>query len=98
MKVVQAHNEVSKKYNELSSTVNLLKSENACLPKSLKEAEATIFIREVELNRVKQRVEYYQDKSSSMERYSMVKICAEMMRDFLDRKASSWDIKATFSS
>ena len=94
MEAIQAHNKVLRKYNELNSTADLLKSENACLSKSLKKAEATISLREVELKQVEQRVEYYQDKSSSMEMYTTVKIRVEMMRDFLDEKASSWDIKA----
>ena len=92
------HNELSKKYNELSSTVDLLKSENAHLSKRLKEEEGSITVREAELKRFKQRAEYYEDKSSSIEMYITVKVRTEMMREYLGGKASSWDTEAEFKS
>ena len=98
VEVVQSHNQVSEKFNELKSSADLLKSENTRLSKSLKEAETTIFVREAELKKVEQKAEYYEDKSSSMKMYTTVKIYAEMKRQFLDGKASSWDTKASFKS
>ena len=52
MELVQAHNEILKKYNNLYTAANLIKSENARLTKSLREAEVTISVRDVKLKRV----------------------------------------------
>ena len=41
MEAVQAHNNISKWYNELKASTDLMESENARLTKKLKESDAT---------------------------------------------------------
>ena len=89
VEVAQMHNEIPNRYNELKSIANLIKSENAHLSKSLKAAESTFSIWEAELKRVEQQVKYYEDKSSSIEMFTTVKVRAEMLKEYSEGKASS---------
>ena len=93
-----AQNEISKKYNELHSAMDLMKSENAHLTKSLKEVETTISVRVAELKRVEWHADYYEDKSSSIKMYTTVKVRAEIMKKFAKGKTSSWNPEAAFKS
>ena len=88
--VVQAYNDISRKYNELQNVVDLMKNENAHLTKSLNEAKATISVREAELKRAEQQTEYYEDKSSSTEMFTTIKVRAKMMKEFTEGKTSLW--------
>ena len=82
VEIGQAHNEISSKYNELKSTTNLMKNENTRLSKILKVTEATLSVREAELKRVEQRAEYYEDKYSSIEIFTTIKVHADMLKEF----------------
>ena len=75
-----------------------MKSETIPLTKKLKELEAAISIQEAELKNVEQKVEYNEDKSTSIEMFTTVKVHAEMMKEFIKGKISSWNPKAEFKS
>ena len=91
VEIVQAYNEISNKYNELNSTADLMKRKNAFLLKSLKAVEETFSIQEAELKQVEWHAEYYEDKSSSIEMHTTVKVRAKMLKEYIERKTFSWD-------
>ena len=95
---VLAYNDVSTKYNDLWAFSNLIKSENAHLSKKLKEAETTFFVQEAELKKVELKVEYYEDKSRIIKMFTIVKVRAEIMKEFTEGKSSSWDPEVDFKS
>ena len=87
------HKDISKNYNELQSSADLMKSEKARLSKNLIVAEATLSTKEAELKRVESKVEYYEDKSTSIGLFTTVKVHAEMLKEYYEGKTSSWDPK-----
>ena len=87
--VAQAYNDITNKYNELQTASDLMKSENARLKKKLKEAEETISIQEVELKKVELKVEYYKEKSHSIEMFTTIKVLTKIMTKFTEGKSSS---------
>lgn len=46
-----------------------------------------------ELKEVKKRAEHFEDKCTSIEMFTNIKVHAEMMKEFADGKASSWDVE-----
>ena len=50
--VVQAHNNIFEKYNELKASADLMKNENACLSKKLKAVEEDFSAQEAKLKKV----------------------------------------------
>ena len=95
--VVQTRNILSEKYNELKSSFDLKESENAHFSRKLKEVEEALFAWEVELKKVKSDAEYYEDKSTSIELFTTVKVHVEILKEYTEGKLSSWDPEATFS-
>ena len=95
---MQAYNDIASKYNELQIDSELMKSENSHLTKKIKEDEAIISVREVVLKKVERKVEYYEEKSSSIEIFMTVKVCVEMINEFTEGKSYSWNPEAEFKS
>ena len=54
--------------------------------------------REAELEEVRSKAEHYEDKSMSMKLFTTVKVRAEMIKDFLEGKMSTWDPVAASSA
>ena len=63
-----------------------MKSENAHLTKKLKESEKTITVREDKLKKVEQKAKYYEDKCTSIEMFTTIKVRVEMMKEFVEGK------------
>ena len=95
---MQAYSDIANKYNDLQAASGLMKSENSCLTKKLKKAKTTISVWEAELKKVELKAKYYEDKSHSIEMFKIVKICAEIMKEYTKGKSSSWNPKAEFKS
>ena len=75
-----------------------MKSENARLSKKLKEVEAALSAQEAELKKVETKAEYYDEKSTSIELFTTVKVHAEMLKEYTEGKISSWDSEVAFSA
>ena len=88
-KAVQSHNNISEKYNELKASSDLMKNENARLTRKLKESEAVLSAWEAEFKKVESKAEYYEDKSTSIELFTTVKVRAEMLKEYTEGKLSS---------
>ena len=95
---VQVHNNISDKYNELKSFVDLMKSENARLSKNLKAAEVALFAKEAKLKQVEFNAKYYEDKSTSINLFTIVKVHADMLKEYSEGKISSRDPEAAFAA
>ena len=96
VEAVQAHNNISEKYNELKASSNHMKNENAHLTRKLKESEVALSTQEVEFKKVESKAKYYEDKSTSIELFTTVKVHAKMLKEYTEGKLSSWDPKAAF--
>ena len=72
--------------------------ENIRLKKRVEDLEALMSVREKEMKDAKYKVEYYEDKSTSMKLFTTMKVRAEMTRDFSEGKASTWDLAAASSA
>ena len=86
---VQSLNDSSKKYNDLKSGHDKLKGDHSTLAQKYKDSQAVLFAREAELEKVKERADYYEDKCTSIEMYTTVKLRAEAMKQYSEGQASS---------
>ena len=64
----------SSQYNVLKKDVNVKEEENARLKKRVEDLEALMTAREKELKDAQFKVEYYEDKSTSMKLFTTVKV------------------------
>ena len=62
----------------------------------MKETKATFFEWNREHEKVDGKAEYYEEKSRSIEMFNTIKVCAELLREFIDGKSSSWNPEAKF--
>ena len=97
-KVIQAHNILSKKYNEFKFSVGHKDSENAHLSKELIEVKAALSAWETELKKVKSDVKYCEDKSISIKLFTTIKVCAKMLKEYTEGTLSSWNLDVAFST
>ena len=89
--------EAVKSYNNLSGQHNDLKKD-ADAKKKVEDLEALMSVREKELKDSQSKVEYYEDKSTSMKLYTTVKVRAEMTKEYSEGKATTWDPAAASSA
>ena len=96
--MVETYNKLSGQYNDLKKSVDLKDAENARLKKKVEELEAEVFARDKALKDAQYRADYFEDKSTSMKLFTMVKIRAEMVKEFSEGKATAWDLEAASSA
>ena len=92
------HNILSEKYNEPTTSANHKERENAHLGKELKKVKAALFVWEAKFKKVESKAEYYEDKSTSIKLFTTVKVHAEMLKEYIEGKISTWDLEAAFSA
>ena len=96
--MVQAHNNLSDRFNKFKYEVDSKESENVLLKKRVEELEATYSIQNAELKELWSKVEQLEDKSMSIKLFTTVKVRAEMVKEFKEGKTSDWDPEAAFSA
>ena len=60
--------------------------------------KATLSAREDEFKKVEFNVEYYKDKSISIELFTTIKVRAKMLKEYTEGKNYSWDPEAALSA
>ena len=60
--------------------------------------KTTLSAQEVKLKIAKSNAEYYEDKSTSIELFTTIKVHAKMLKEYTEGRLSSWDPKAAFST
>ena len=96
MEAAQVYNNLSKKFNELKSDADDKRNEKVRLKKKLEELEAAHSTREAKLKEAWSKVGYYEYKSRSIKLFTIVKVRAEMLKDYKEGKMSTWDPDVAF--
>ena len=92
--MVETYNKLSDQYNALKKNADAKDGENARLKKKVEDLEALVSARDKDLKDARYRVDYYEDRSTSMKLFTTVKVRAEMMKEFSEGKATGWDLAA----
>ena len=72
--------------------------DNVRLKKKVEELEALVSVWDKELADAWYKVDYYEDKSTSMKLFTTVKIRAEMTKEYSEGKVANWDLAAASSA
>ena len=95
---METYNKLSDQYNALKKSADAKDGENARLKKKVEDLEALISARDKELKDAQYRVDYYEDRSTSMKLFTTVKVRAEIMKEFSEGRATDWDPVAATSA
>ena len=60
--------------------------------------KAAFSTQEAKFKKVESKAKYYKDKSTSIELFTTVKVCAEMLKEYIEGRISSWDTEVAFST
>ena len=74
-----SYNEFSGWNNHLKASFDLSKNEVSCLNKELKEAKVALSVWDSELEKAVDKAAYFEDKSRSIEMFTMIKVCAKLL-------------------